>query len=140
MANQRGSGALIMVVMVLMMGGFMIQLSLRHIENLMPQVASEQRYQQAWQGAQSALAWGVNLQWKEVPETTCQPGPDAGSQACLLKSVGERRLLRGQAGELPWQIQLYRWVSAHQGRLVALPSGWSDFCPLSPSNACDETG
>lgn len=55
---QRGSGALIAVMIVLLMGTLMLHATRRQLSDAMSLVGDERRYIQQFTGAMSALAWG----------------------------------------------------------------------------------
>jgi len=132
-STQRGSGALVMVMMILLMGTLMLNATRRQLDDSMSLVGDERHYLQQFTGAMSALAWGERLHWVAAEEWHCQQQVEHHWRACF-QPVDQ--LLRGDSG--PDTLALYRWVGQQaNGTLQAQPHGWLDYCPLTGEGACD---
>lgn len=132
-ASQRGSGALIMVIMILLMGTLMLNTTRRQLDDSMSLVGDERHYLQQFTGAMSALAWGERLRWVASEKWQCQQQGEHHWRACF-HPVEE--LLRADSG--PDTLALYRWVNLQMnGALRLQPHGWLDYCPLSEEGVCD---
>lgn len=86
--NQQGSVALIMVIVLATMGLLLLK-NLHYYQNrMLLTLAKEQRYFQAFNQAESALAWGKTVDWKiDIPDATswlCTQHPQNNNQSCLL--------------------------------------------------------
>lgn len=131
--SQRGSGALIMVIMMLLMGTLMLNTTRQQLNDSMSLVGDERHYFQQLTGAMSALVWGERLHWGTAQQWQCQQRADFHWRACLHPA---QRLLRADSG--PGTLALYRWISQRpNGVLQAQPHGWLDYCPLAEETACD---
>lgn len=134
MKTQRGSGAVIMVMMLLLMGTVLLHATRRQLSDSLSRVNDESRYIQQYVLALSALAWGERLTWEEPTEWRCQSQQRFQWRACMLSSPSGT-LLRGDSGN--GTLPLYRWVNYHiSGKVHALPNGWIDYCPLPDREAC----
>lgn len=132
-SSQRGSGALIMVIMILLMGTLMLNATRQQLDDSMSLVGDERHYLQQFTGAMSALAWGERLHWVAAEEWHCQQQTEHHWRACLQP---DHQLLRADSG--PDTLALYRWVSQQaKGVLQVQPHGWLDYCPLTGEIACD---
>lgn len=133
LATQRGSGALVAVMIVLLMGTLMLHATRRQLSDTMSLVGDEQRYFQQFTGAMSALAWGVRLRWPTAERWQCQHQAEYHWRACIQPAL---LLLRADSG--PGTLALWRWVRpGEKGAIVPQPNGWLDFCPLAGGEACD---
>lgn len=132
-SSQRGSGVLIMVIMILLMGTLMLNATRQQLDDSMSQVGDERLYLQQLTKAMSALAWGERLHWVAAENWHCQQQTEYHWRACLQP---DHTLLRADSG--PDTLTLYRWVSPQtNGTLQAQPHGWLDYCPLTGKGACD---
>ncbi|QGU86445.1 DUF2509 family protein [Erwinia sorbitola] len=133
LASQRGSGSLIMVIMILLMGTLMLNATRRQLEDSMSLVADERHYFEQLTAATSSLRWGERLRWLTADEWQCQHHAEFNWRACLQPV---QRLLRADSG--PDTLTLYRWVNLlPHGALKPQPHGWLDFCPLNGGGICD---
>jgi hypothetical protein len=132
--KQQGSGALGMVLMILVMGGISLNASRQMLTQGMALVADEQHFiQQFWQ-AQSALQWGSSLNWPASAELICQQEHSQGWRSCLRRGSNGQALLKGEASGS--EMALWQWVATQGSRIEALPHGWIDFCPLAKAEQC----
>lgn len=132
LSSQRGSGALIAVITILLMGTLMLNTMRHQLEDSMSLVADERNYFQQITRAISALAWGQRQRWVAAEAWHCQHEVDYHWRACLQP---EQRLLRADSG--PGTLALWHWVSLRSnGSLQAQPHGWLDYCPLADEAAC----
>lgn len=133
LSSQRGSGSLIAVMIVLLMGTLMLHATRRQLSDAMSLVGDEQRHLQQFTGATSALAWGERLHWSAAQTWQCQQQAVFHWRACLQPAL---MLLRADSG--PGTLTLWRWVSLRgDGALQVEPHGWLDYCPLSREGACN---
>jgi len=132
--KQQGNSTLGMVMMLLLLGGVTLHATRQQLSRSMVLVADTQHYFQHHSQAQAALRWGVQLQWSPADGWQCQLWTTAQWQSCLLRrEEGYGLLSARQAGSALW---LYRWVELRGARVLALPHGWIDFCPLAAPEAC----
>lgn len=132
--KQQGNSTLGMVMMLLLLGGVTLHATRQQLSRSMVLVADTQHYFQHHSQAQAALRWGVQQQWSPAEGWQCQQWTTAQWQSCLLRREGGYGLLSArQAGSALW---LYRWVELRGARVLALPHGWIDFCPLAAPEAC----
>lgn len=129
---QRGSGALIAVMIVLLMGTLMLHATRLQLSDAMSLVGDERRYIQQFTGAMSALAWGERLRWPAAQKWQCQHQTEYHWRACVASSL---LLLRADSG--PGTLALWRWIRpGDNGAIHPQPHGWLDFCPLAAGEAC----
>lgn len=133
--RQRGSGALLMVIIILLMGTLLLNATRRQLSDSLSLVADQRLYLQQQASAASALAWGGRLRWGREAGWQCQQITAYAWRACLQR-LPSAILLRADSG--PGTLAWYRWVAERAGNGVrALPHGWLDFCPLAEKGACD---
>lgn len=133
--RQRGSGALLMVIIILLMGTLLLNATRRQLSDSLSLVADQRLYLQQQASAASALAWGGRLRWDREAGWQCQQITAYAWRACLQR-LPSAILLRADSG--PGTLAWYRWVVERAGNGVrALPHGWLDFCPLAEKGACD---
>lgn len=133
--RQRGSGALLMVIIILLMGTLLLNATSRQLSDSLSLVADQRLYLQQQAAAASALAWGGRLRWGREAGWQCQQFTAYAWRACLQR-LPSAILLRADSG--PGTLAWYRWVAERAGNGVrALPHGWLDFCPLAEKGACD---
>lgn len=142
--NQQGSVALIMVIVLATMGLLLLK-NLHHYQNrMLLTLAKEQRYFQAFNQAESALAWGKTVDWKiDIPDATswlCTQQPQNNNQSCLLYVPKKGFLLAGK-GQFDPQTNLvvYQWMQKSDSlsmRLTPIKQGWLDYCPLNKKRLC----
>ncbi|MDR0217355.1 MAG: YgdB family protein [Enterobacteriaceae bacterium] len=152
--NRRQRGNAILISIVMMMALSLMTLKALHYqqENAMRMMFDEQKYLNAFQQAESSLAWGAVQSWvldsqSQQPENwQCVQKSDASLHSCLKYYQGDLFLLKGigllsdgeQAdGE---QIAHYQWMKqvkdSNQDTLIPVKSGWLDFCPVISAEFC----
>ncbi len=132
--KQRGSSALGMVLMIMVIGSFTLHASRKMSEQGMRLLADEQQFIQDFWRAQSALQWGFSLSWSASEAASCQQDDRQGWRSCLQRGEKDEGLLKGEAsgsGMAVWQ-----WVRLRGNQATALPHGWIDYCPLTPPATC----
>lgn len=132
--KQRGSSALGMVLMIMVIGSFTLHASRKMSEQGMRLLADEQQFVQDFWRAQSALQWGFSLSWSANEAASCQQDDRQGWRSCLQRGEKDEGLLKGEAsgsGMAVWQ-----WVRLRGNKITALPHGWIDYCPLTPPATC----
>lgn len=131
--SQRGSGALLMVIMILLMGTLLLNATRRQLADAMSLVGSERTYLKQFTAAFSALAWGQRLHWNDDKGWQCQQQAEYHWRACLQ---AERLLLRADSG--PHTLAVYRWGRGREGgRFQPAAHGWIDYCPLAGGDSCE---
>lgn len=132
--KQRGSSALGMVLMIMVIGSFTLHASRKMSEQGMRLLADEQQFIQGFWRAQSALQWGFSLSWSASEAASCQQDDRQGWHSCLQRGEKDEGLLKGEAsgsGMAVWQ-----WVRLRGNQITALPHGWIDYCPLTAPATC----
>lgn len=132
--KQRGSSALGMVLMILVIGSFTLHASRKMSEQGMRLLADEQQYVQDFWRAQSALQWGLSLNWPASEAARCQQDDRQGWRSCLQRGEKDEGLLKGEASESGMAV--WQWVRLRGNQITALPHGWIDYCPLTPPATC----
>lgn len=136
MDSQQGSGALLMVIIILLMGTVLLHATRRQLSDNLSLVDDERHYILEYTDAASALAWGERLTWRKAEGWSCQIQPHYAWRVCVL-SHSSGTLLRGDSGS--GTLSLFRWVSLNDGKIKAIPHGWLDYCPLPDRSLCDES-
>ncbi len=102
-------------------------------------VMQELQARQAFLFAESALVWGIKLNWEisssQLNKWQCRHfHADPKIKSCLFLLSLEMGLLQGQAESLKsYKIYHYQWVGFSKDKnksIVAHPNGWLDYCPL----------
>lgn len=132
--RQRGSGALMMVLMLLLMSAALLNATRQQVGRMLSQVADEREGYQQMSLATSALNWGKRQRWPEHAGWQCKESAFHW-RACLLQR-GETNLLSGDSG-VGTQAR-FQWVSRvpASGLLSVTPHGWLDYCPLANEKEC----
>ncbi|MFV9670064.1 DUF2509 family protein [Pantoea sp. KXB25] len=132
--KERGSSALGMVLMMLLIGSVTLHASRRLSEQGMRLLADEQHYINDFWRAQSALQWGFSLRWSASETAHCQQDDRHGWRSCLQRGEKDEALLKGEASNSGMAV--WRWVRLQGHQVIALPHGWIDYCPLTPPATC----
>ncbi|MBE5253544.1 DUF2509 family protein [Mixta mediterraneensis] len=132
--KQHGNSALGMVLMILLMGSLTLHTSREMLGQGMTLMADEQHFIQHFWRAQSALQWGLKLNWPPTEMLSCQQENKAGWRSCLQRGENGKGLLKGEASGSG--MALWHWVSTRDNRIQALPHGWIDYCPQSKPELC----
>lgn len=132
--KQRGSSALGMVLMIMVIGSFTLHASRKMSEQGMRLLADEQQFIQGFWRAQSALQWGFSLSWSASEAASCQQDDRQGWRSCLQRGEKDEGLLKGEASGS--DMAVWQWVQLRGNQIIALPHGWIDYCPLTPPATC----
>ena len=136
LARQRGSGALIMVILLLALSAALLNATRKQLDDGLSRVADEKVFLQQTSLAMSALSWGARQAWPVTKVWQCKHDVLAGWRACLtaVDSVGV--LLRGDSGE--GTVAHYQWGvrSGERTKINVQPHGWLDYCPLAEEQQC----
>lgn len=130
----QGNSALCMVLIIMLTGSLTLHASREMLAQGMSGVADEQRFIQGFWQAQSALQWGLTLQWPEQQTLTCQQEKQYGWQSCLQRTADDKGLLKGE--DRNSEMASWHWVRVQGSRLHPLPQGWIDYCPLAAAEDC----
>ncbi|MDH2068148.1 DUF2509 family protein [Pantoea sp. GD03673] len=132
--KQRGSSALGMVLMIMVIGSFTLHASRKMSEQGMRLLADEQQYVQDFWRAQSALQWGLSMSWSAAKPALCQQDDRQGWRSCLQRGENNEGLLKGEASGRGMAV--WHWVRLRGNQITALPHGWIDYCPLTSPATC----
>jgi len=140
MSQQQGSGALTMVVMILLLGTALLNATRQQLAASLSLVADERQHIIEFYAAQAALAWGSRLSWPASDGWHCQSELQQMWHACINRLHPQRGLLRGERLISSHQpIVHWQWVEdAPDGgqQVRRLAHGWIDFCPLANATGC----
>lgn len=137
--DEQGFASLLMVMGFVVMSLSVLGNFAYHYRQSQQIVMQELQARQAFLFAESALQWGIALNW-DLSSTrlnkwqchTFHANPKIKS--CLLLLSLDKGLLQGQAESLKgYKIYHYQWVSIlkDKNRTITIhPSGWLDYCPL----------
>ncbi|KOC89774.1 DUF2509 family protein [Winslowiella iniecta] len=141
MSQQQGSGAITMVVMILLLGTALLNATRQQLSASLSLVADERQHIIEFYAAQAALAWGSQLSWPASAGWHCQSELQQQWRACINRINPQRGLLRGEQLTSAHQaIVHWHWVEdlpADGQRVRLLAHGWIDFCPLSNASGCE---
>ncbi|MDW8845647.1 DUF2509 family protein [Erwinia sp. MMLR14_017] len=134
--KQTGS-ALFMVIVLLALSAALLGATRRQLDQSLSRTGDEQQYLYQTSQAFSALAWGSQQTWSGSAGWQCRQERAAGWRSCLYQAESSPALLRGESGTA--SIALYQWVTwkRESGRVVAVPHGWLDYCPLTEEERCN---
>ncbi|WP_193016072.1 DUF2509 family protein [Proteus sp. FME41] len=102
-------------------------------------VMQELQARQAFLFAESALQWGMTLNWDlssmQLNQWQCRTFmAQPRIKSCLYVISQEKALLQGQGNSLNGhKIYHYQWVHFSKDKnktITAYPNGWIDYCPL----------
>ncbi|PHM59960.1 YgdB family protein [Xenorhabdus sp. KK7.4] len=143
--QQSGNALLISILMMLTLSLMTLKALHYQQENAMLMMFDEQRYLNAFQHAESSLAWGKVQLWplesQKLENWYCLQKPGSYLKSCLRRFEGNLFLLKGtaqfSAGE---KLEFYQWMKQmkHLNRdtLIPIESGWLDFCPVTQAAFC----
>jgi hypothetical protein len=134
--KQAGS-ALLMVIILLALSAALLGATRRQLDRSLSRTGDERHYLHQTSQALSALAWGSQQAWPASAGWQCRQERAAGWRSCLYQAESSPALLRGGSGTAT--VALYQWVrwNRESGRVVAVPHGWLDYCPLAEKERCD---
>lgn len=141
--HQQGSVSLFMVVILLTIGLLLIQSVSFFQTRAQHELQKEIKYFESFNKAESALSWGLTLQWDNkfngLKHWVCQKQETQQWTSCLKHDKGTRFILSGQSHyRLGNDIKVYRLVVFDVGKQQFLPSekGWLDYCPVVKKGFC----
>lgn len=134
LCQQQGSGALGMVVLILLLGSALLHATRQQLDAALTLVAQERQHIIDYYAAQAALAWGEQLNWPDSSGWQCQTEMQQQWRACLHRDDPQRVLLRGE--HLAQPLALWQWVEPEGEKVRPLAHGWIDFCPLTHDADC----
>ncbi len=132
--QQQGSGALGMVVLILLLGSALLHATRQQLDAALTLVAQERQHIIDYYSAQAALAWGGQVNWPDSSGWQCQTEMQQQWRVCLHRDDPQRGLLRGE--HLAQPLALWQWVEPEGGKVRPLAHGWIDFCPLTHDADC----
>jgi len=138
-SREAGNSSILMVLMLLLSGLMMLTGLSSHLAAQrqwgMKEVSSIVRYA----GAQSALAWGEELQWSPQEYWQCQTEVSSALRACLYQTEDDEALLAGFLANDNFAERrvFWRWGRLKKGKFIASAHGWLDYCPLSDKTRCN---
>lgn len=138
---QKGHIALVMVVILMTIGLLLIKSLHSYQEQAQHEWYKEAKYYHAFNQAESALAWGLTLQWEASTSKNwvCQQNETQNWTSCLKPYKGSVYVLLGQS---PYKqgasIKVYQWVEwdAKKQRILPRKNGWLDYCPVQQKGFC----
>lgn len=135
MNRQRGFSTLAMVMLLLVLGGVLLQGLDQHLRAQSPLIINEREAIAAFNRALSAQAWGTTIDWQPTNRWQCQTKQQVGWRVCV-KSLPKKDVLMAAQGTQDNQpITLWRW--GRQGVSVTFSAhGWIDICPLHERALC----
>lgn len=142
--GQKGSIALFTVVILMTVGLLLIKSLHFFQERSHSELQKEIKYFEAFNKAESALAWGLTLQWdintNNFRHWACQQEPTAKWQSCLKHDKGKNFVLSGKSSfRKGIDIKVYQWVilDVEKQQLFPRKHGWLDYCPVVKKGFCE---
>lgn len=141
--QQEGNIALVMVI-VLMTTALLLLKGLHvYQENARNEFFKEKKYVEAFNQAESALAWGLKQSWRlqtfNRQQWQCQKPQAYSWESCIKHYKGAQFVLSGKGKyKGQYNVMLYRWVSPIAGtqKIRGQISGWLDYCPVDKKGFC----
>ena len=118
MNRERGVSSLAMVLLLLLLGGLLLQGLSQQEASFASRVATESQALQHQAVVQSAMEWGRMQSWQRQP-------------AVRLHGEDNVLLITDYEG-----MSLWRQGEVIDGNIVFSAHGWSDFCPLREAALC----
>ena len=139
LSREAGYSTILIVLMLLLLGLMMLAGLSSYLATQRQWGMKEVRSIVRYAGAQSALAWGAGQRWSPQQHWQCQTEAFSGLHACLYQAKGNEVLLAGTLvdGNLSESLVFWRWGQLKNGKFIASPHGWLDYCPLSDKTRCD---
>ncbi|HGY5078064.1 TPA: DUF2509 family protein [Citrobacter gillenii] len=132
MNRERGVSSLAMVLLLLLLGGLLLQGLSQQEASFASRVATESQALQRQAVVQSAMEWGRMQSWQRQPAVQCRRDSTANVAVCL-RWYGEDNVLLITDYE---GMSLWRQGEVIDGNIVFSARGWSDFCPLREAALC----
>ncbi|PHM36675.1 YgdB family protein [Xenorhabdus innexi] len=148
--RQRGNALLVSILMMMTLSLMTLKALHYQQESAMLMMFDEQGYLNAFQQAESSLAWGKVQLWpfesQELENWHCSEKSGSYLKSCLRHYQGDLFLLKGTAqlsvgkplvGE---PLELYQWMKRmkylNRDTLIPIESSWLDFCPVTSAEFC----
>lgn len=132
MNRERGVSSLAMVLLLLLLGGLLLQGLSQQEASFASRVAIESQALQRQSVVQSAMEWGRMQPWLSQSAVQCRYDLTANAAVCLrLHGDNNVLLIAHYEG-----ISLWRQGEVIDGNIVFSAHGWSDFCPLREAALC----
>ena len=132
MNRERGVSSLAMVLLLLLLGGLLLQGLSQQEASFASRVAIESQALQRQAVVQSAMEWGRMQSWLSQSVVQCRRDLTADAAVCLrLHGDNNVLLIAHYEG-----ISLWRQGEVIDGNIVFSAHGWSDFCPLREAALC----
>ncbi|WP_099074434.1 DUF2509 family protein [Proteus alimentorum] len=137
--NEQGFASLLVVIGFIVVSLSALGSFAYHYRQSQQIVVQELQARQAFLFAESALAWGIKLDWEilssQLNKWQCRHfHANPKIKSCLFLISLEKGLLQGQAKSTNgYKIYHYQWVDFLKDKnkfMVAHPNGWLDYCPL----------
>lgn len=141
--QQQGNVSLLMVIIFITIGTLLIKSVHFFQERARDELHKEIKYFDAFNKAESALAWGGTLHWdsqyRGLKHWVCQKEENQQWKSCLKHYKGADFVLSGQSHYLLGNdIKVYRWVvwDANKQQFFSRKKGWLDYCPVIKKGFC----
>lgn len=145
--NQRGNGALVMVMLLAAVGLLLMTGMQRQLDSALYLTHDERRYWQTLVLAESSLQWGIGQVWLmgNRSDEQCLSYAAERLRVCLRDVPGEHYMLLRGEGHLPASssvMVLYQRVvpiesEGETSPLKPIAGGWLDFCPERQEAICE---
>lgn len=132
MNRERGVSSTAMVLLLLLLGGLLLQGLSQQEASFASRVATESQALQRRAVVQSAMEWGRMQSRQRQPAVQCRRDSTANAAVCL-RWYGEDNVLLITDYE---GMSLWRQGEVIDGNIVFSAHGWSDFCPLREAALC----
>lgn len=132
MNRERGVSSLAMVLLLLLLGGLLLQGLSQQDASFASRVATESQSLQRQAVVQSVMEWGRMQPWLLQPTVQCRLDSTVNAAVCLrLHDDNNVLLIAHYEG-----MSLWRQGEVIDGNIVFSAHGWSDFCPLREAALC----
>ncbi|WP_109911786.1 DUF2509 family protein [Providencia rettgeri] len=142
--QQQGNVSLLMVIIFITIGTLLIKSVHFFQERARDERRNEIKYFDAFNKAESALAWGGTLHWdskhRELRHWVCQKEETQQWKSCLKHYKGATFVLSGQSHyRSENEIKVYRWMVLDVNKRQFFPreKGWLDYCPVIKKGFCE---
>ncbi|WP_318564615.1 YgdB family protein [Providencia stuartii] len=141
--EQRGNIALVMVIVLMTMGLLLLKTLHFYQDNARDEFFREKSYIEAFNQAESALAWGLKQSWRLTTyrgaNWQCQRPPTQTWVSCIKHYKSGQFVLSGKGlYKGRHYVTVYRWVAPISKTQKVRPriKGWLDYCPVNQKGFC----
>ncbi|MDR0805869.1 MAG: YgdB family protein [Enterobacteriaceae bacterium] len=141
--SQRGYSTIVMVMLLMLFGTLMLKGLNGQLTTQIKIYADERRYFRAYYQALSSLSWGLAQTWQGFNTNwQCRHQENSRLTLCVRQLKNKQILLRGEGEFSNHQapLVLFQLAEIAKGsdntKLIAIPQGRIDFCPLSSAVEC----